>query len=83
VAKLQFSTLASGNADHLGRRLLTAAGRGNARYVVRTAYRVYHAKKALTERQWGLLEAAIGRTFEELERWGTTAVRMSRPQSPL
>jgi hypothetical protein len=80
-AKVQFSALAAGDADHLGRRILTDAGRANARYVARTAYRVYHARKALTERQWGLLEAAIGRTFEELEQWGMTATRMSRPTS--
>jgi hypothetical protein len=53
--------------------------RANARYVARTAYRVYHGKMALDERQWGLLGAAIGRTFEELERWGTPATRISRP----
>lgn len=78
-AKTTFLDLAQGNADHLGRRLFTDAGKANARNVSRTAYRVYHAKKALTERQWGLLEAAIQRTFEELETWGKTATRISRP----
>ncbi|MDE1819989.1 MAG: hypothetical protein KGJ23_11470 [Euryarchaeota archaeon] len=68
--------------DHLGRRLYTDAGKANSKYVARVAWRAYHAKQVpATARQWGLLEAAVRRTFEELEAWGLTATRVSRPPS--
>lgn len=77
-----FRDLARGDPDHLGRRLYTDAGKSNAKYVARVAWRAYHAKEVPgTARQWGLLEASIRRTFEELEDWGLTATRVARPPS--
>ena len=82
-ARDHFRDLARGDPDHLGRRLYTDAGKSNARYVARVAWRAYHAKEVpVTPRQWGLLEAAIRRTFEELQEWGLTATRVSRPAVP-
>ena len=83
-ARDHFRDLARGDPDHLGRRLYTDAGKSNARYVARVAWRAYHAKEVpTTARQWGLLEAAIRRSFEELETWGLPATRVSRPLSTL
>ncbi|MFZ0700067.1 MAG: hypothetical protein WAN74_07780 [Thermoplasmata archaeon] len=68
--------LARGDPDERGRRLLTDAGRMDARYVARVstiAQRRTHTSEGEprglslpSPAQWSLLRAAIGRIYEEL-----------------
>lgn len=62
----QFSELAGGGPDHLGRRVYTDAGRMDCRYVARMARRGAR-REELTEVQWAHLRASLGRVYCELE----------------
>lgn len=46
-----------------------------------TASAHFTSEGPATARRWGPLEASIRRTFEELQEWGLTATRISRPLS--